>query len=92
MVIAASLGIFGIYYVSLIGGESLGNHGIIKPFWGPWAPNLLFGAFALWSLSRLGRETANTRGGGWDDVWLALRGFFTGPFRRRRAAARELEG
>ena len=91
MVIAASLTIFGIYYVSLIGGESLGNHGIIKPFWGPWAPNLIFGLIALWSLSRLGRETANTRGGGWDDVWLALRGFFTAPFRRRRKMDEEVE-
>src|SRR5690606_3608774 len=43
MVIAASLAIFGIYYMSLIGGESLGDRGTIAPFWGPWAPNLLFG-------------------------------------------------
>jgi lipopolysaccharide export system permease protein len=83
--------VIAIYYVSLIGGESLGNHGIIKPFWGPWAPNLAFGLIALWSLSRLGRETAHTRGGGWDDVWLALRGFFTAPFRRRHTVGEEVE-
>jgi lipopolysaccharide export system permease protein len=84
MVIAASLTIFGIYYISLIGGEKLADRGTIAPFWGPWAPNLLFGATALWSLSRMGRETATTRGGGWDDVWVALRGIFTGRFLRRR--------
>ena len=84
MVIAASLAIFAIYYMSLIGGEALGNRGIIRPFWGPWAPNLVFGLLALWSLSRLGRETASSRGGGWDDLWLSIRGVFAAPFRRRR--------
>lgn len=84
MVIAASLTIFGIYYVSLIGGEKLADRGTIAPFWGPWAPNLLFGSLALWSLSRMGRETATTRGGGLDDLWVALRGIFTGRFFRRR--------
>jgi hypothetical protein len=32
----------------------------------------------------MGRETATTRGGGLDDVWVALRGIFTGRFFRRR--------
>jgi len=74
MVIAASLAIFAIYYMSLIGGESLGDRGSIPPFVGPWAPNLLFGVIAVWALSRIGRETASSRGGGWDDLWLSIRG------------------
>ncbi|HUF49598.1 MAG TPA: LptF/LptG family permease [Longimicrobiales bacterium] len=88
MVIAASLTIFSIYYISLQGGEALGDRGIVQPFWGPWAPNFLFGAIALWALSRLGRETSTTRGGGWDDLWLSMRGFVTAPLRRRRRAGR----
>jgi lipopolysaccharide export system permease protein len=84
MVIAASLAIFGIYYTSLIGGESLGDRGTIAPFWGPWAPNLLFGFIAVLALSRTGRETATARGGGMDDLWLALRGLVTGRWLRRR--------
>lgn len=84
MVIAASLGIFGIYYTSLIGGESLADNGMIAPFWGPWAPNLLFGALAVWALSRIGRETASARGGALDDLWVAVRGIFAGRFLRRR--------
>jgi lipopolysaccharide export system permease protein len=84
MVIAASLTIFGIYYLSLIGGEKLGDRGTIAPFWGPWAPNLLFGALSVWALSRIGRETATTRGGALDDLRVALRGLFTGAFLRRR--------
>jgi lipopolysaccharide export system permease protein len=84
MVIAASLAIFGIYYMSLIGGEKLGDRGTIAPFWGPWAPNLLFGAIALWALSRIGRESATTRGGGMEDIWIGIRTVFTGRFLRRR--------
>jgi lipopolysaccharide export system permease protein len=88
MVIASSFTIFGIYYMSLIGGESLGDRGTIRPFWGPWAPNLFFGAIALWALSRIGRETATSRGGDWDDLWLTLRELLTGETMRRRRAAR----
>ncbi|MGQ0563231.1 MAG: LptF/LptG family permease [Gemmatimonadota bacterium] len=68
MVIAISLTIFGIYYMSLIGGESLGDKGRVEPFWGPWAPNLVFLPLSLWALVRIGRETATTRGGGWADL------------------------
>lgn len=85
MVIAASLMIFGIYYMSLIGGESLGDKGSIKPFWGPWAPNLIFFVLSIFGLARMGRERGTTRGGGWNDVVgnvaSALR-----PWRRRKAA------
>lgn len=90
MVIATSLAIFGIYYMSLIGGESLGDRGTIAPFWGPWAPNLLFGGIAVWTLSRIGRETATSRGGGWDDMLVALRGIFAGRFLRRRRSTDEV--
>ncbi|HSJ23815.1 MAG TPA: LptF/LptG family permease [Longimicrobiales bacterium] len=87
MVIAASFAIFGIYYMSLIGGESLGDRGTINPIWGPWAPNLLFGLIGLWTLSRIGREKATSRGGGWDDVVYGARRLFSRPFRRRRGTA-----
>ena len=83
MVIAISLTVFAIYYMSLIGGESLGDRGAIRPWWGPWAPNLIFGLLGVWGLSRIGKETATTRGGGWEDLWFTLRGFVTRPFRRR---------
>jgi hypothetical protein len=84
MVIAISLTIFGIYYISLIGGESLGDDGLIAPFVGPWAPNLAFGLLALWGLSRIGRETSTTRGGDWDDLWRTTVQFLGRPFRRRQ--------
>ena len=87
MVIAISLTIFGVYYISLIGGESLGDEGVIAPFVGPWAPNLGFGLLALWGLTRIGRETSTTRGGDWDDLWRTTALTLTRPFRRRRRAA-----
>jgi lipopolysaccharide export system permease protein len=87
MVIAISLFVFGIYYMSLIGGESLGDRGVIDPHWGPWAPNVAFAILGILGLARIGRETSSARGGGWDDLWVTLRTFFTRPFRRKRGPA-----
>jgi hypothetical protein len=76
--------VFGVYYMSLIGGESLGDRGQIIPWSGPWAPNLVFTVLALLGLARIGKETSSARGGGWDDLWVSIRAFLTRPFRRRR--------
>jgi hypothetical protein len=73
--------------MSLIGGESLGDRGIILPWTGPWAPNVIFAFLAIWGLLRIGRETSSTRGGGWDDLWTSIRGVIAQPFQRRKAAA-----
>ena len=85
MVIAMSLMIFGIYYMSLIGGESLGDKGSIKPFWGPWAPNLIFFVLSIFGLARMGRERGNMRGGSWNDVLVNVAAALT-PRRWKRAA------
>src|SRR6185436_16639647 len=45
LVIGASVAIFGIYYVGLIGGESLADRRIITPFWAMWTPNVIMAAF-----------------------------------------------
>jgi lipopolysaccharide export system permease protein len=81
MVIAVSLLIFGIYYMSLIGGESLGDRGQVAPFWGPWAPNLLFLLISIWGLVQVGKESSAARSGGWVDLWLTFRDFFARPKR-----------
>ena len=83
MVIAVSLAIFGIYYMSLIGGESLGDRGWVAPFWGPWAPNFVFLLMAVWGLIRIGSESSSARSGGWIDLWLTFRDYFG---RSRRSA------
>ena len=92
MVIVISLAIFGIYYMSLIGGETLGDDGRIAPYIGPWAPNIVFGVIALWALTRIGRETGTTRGGDWEDLWRTALAALTRPFRRRRATRPVEEG
>lgn len=59
-VVGASLAIFSVYYVGLIGGESLGNRLIIPAFWAMWTPNVLFaalGLIGLWSVRRHGTRS-----------------------------------
>jgi lipopolysaccharide export system permease protein len=62
MVIAASLTIFAIYYVGLIGGETLGDEGYVPPVIAMWGTNLVFGFLGLLGLLRLGREQGTGRG------------------------------
>lgn len=83
MVIAISLTIFSIYYVALIGGESLGDRGYVRPFWAMWTSNVIFFGLAIWALTRLGREDSSARSGGWAEVWAGLRERL--PLLRRRA-------
>lgn len=42
-----SLVILILYYVLLILGEGLAKSGEIQPFWGGWAPNMIFGGITL---------------------------------------------
>ena len=84
LVIGASAGIFGLYYVGLIGGETLADKLIITPFWAMWAPNLLMTSAGAVLFLRLGREHATARGGSWTD---ALRARLERRRERRRARA-----
>ena len=52
LVVGVSLGIFGAYYVSLIGGERLADRLWISPLWAMWAPNVIFGGAGLVALAR----------------------------------------
>lgn len=91
MVIAVSLTVFTIYYMGLIGGESLGDEGLASPAWAMWAPNVLFLLLAFWGLARISREAATAAGGGWEDLFHSLRALPMLPVRaltRKRRAAR----
>ena len=63
LTIGVSIGVFGLYYVALIGGQSLGNRGIVPPALAMWGANLLFGAAGVVLLYKLGTESATSRGG-----------------------------
>lgn len=57
-VIVLSLITFLSYYIFLVGGENLGDRGLINPFLAMWAPNLLFGLFGFALLFKTVRETS----------------------------------
>jgi len=47
LVLEMSSGLFTLYYVGLIGGEELGDRGIVSPFFAMWTPNLILGIVGL---------------------------------------------
>ena len=56
LVAGASMVIFGLYYVGLIGGETLANRLIVPPFWAMWAPNVITAALGIWGLWAIRRH------------------------------------
>ncbi len=63
LVIGVSLTVFGVFYVGLIGGESLANKLIVPPFWAMWAPNILFGVVGTFALLRIASKSTSARNG-----------------------------
>jgi lipopolysaccharide export system permease protein len=63
LVIGVSFSIFALFYVCLIGGESLANNGIVTPFWAMWAANIVFLVIGLVLYARMGHEAGTARGG-----------------------------
>jgi hypothetical protein len=77
LVIGVSFAIFGVYYVGLIGGETLANKGYLPPWVAMWGANIVLAAIGLVLSVRMGRESATTRGGDWGDKLIMLRDAFT---------------
>ena len=80
LVLMVSLIVFALYYVGLIGGESLANKGIIPPFWAMWGTNVALTVIGVVLLFRMGHEENSGRGGNWGDRLDKVRDFL----RRRR--------
>lgn len=57
MAASVSLFFFLIYWAFLIGGEKLADRGIITPFWGMWAANILVGLLGVFLTLRSVKET-----------------------------------
>ncbi len=93
LVIVASVGIFSVYYMGLKMGEEMADRGVLSPFWGMWAANIVFLAAGIVLAAGMGRKMATSRGGGWDDLrytvgrWLRRVGALA-PGRRRPAEER----
>lgn len=73
MVIAISLGVFGIYWMGLIGGERMADRGLIGPFLAMWLPNLIFLVLGVAMVRGMGRTASGNRGGTWDEMLYGLR-------------------
>jgi lipopolysaccharide export system permease protein len=73
LVIGVSLGVFALYYVGLIGGETLADKLILRPFWAMWLANVLFAVVGLIFLIRVQKSGATARGGDASEMWDALR-------------------
>jgi lipopolysaccharide export system permease protein len=94
LVISVSLGVFALYYVGLIAGQSLAENGTLSPFLSMWLANIVFTAIGLVLLWRMGKESSTARGGDMREMldmaraWIAgqLRRFGLKVDRRRRAA------
>jgi lipopolysaccharide export system permease protein len=91
LVIGASVVIFALYYIGLVGGEALADRLIVPPFLAMWLTNILFLGIAALLLARMGKEGATARGGDMAEVldavraWIARQGRRVGiPLERRR--------
>jgi lipopolysaccharide export system permease protein len=82
LVIGGGLLIFAIFYVGLVGGESLADRGFVSPAVAMWSPNVIVVLVGIIGLFRVSREFGSTRGGDLADlVDILIR-----PFRFRRKA------
>ncbi len=84
MVIMTSMAVFALYYVCLISGEALADRGHVHPGVAMWAPNALFLSLGIILVSRMAREVATARGGGWDDLIFTLHQGMRRPLARFR--------
>jgi lipopolysaccharide export system permease protein len=73
MVIATSMGVFSLYYVGLIGGESLAGRGIVTPVFAMWVMNAVMTVVGLFGVATMGRETSTSRSSAWDTLLQRLR-------------------
>ncbi len=86
MVIATSMAVFSLYYVGLIGGESLAGRGIVSPVLAMWVMNGLMTVLGVFGLATMGRETSTARSSAWDTLLQAARDAVAAPLAWRRRA------
>ena len=87
LTIGVSLGVFGMYYVGLIGGETLARRGWLSPFWAMWTANLVLLVVGVWLTARLGSEGTTSRGSETSELVNRLRERLAPLLRRHRGRA-----
>ncbi len=76
LVMGVGFVVFAIYYIGLIGGESLANKGIVSPFWAMWIDNIIFFIVGIALISQMGNENTTQRGGQFAERVDAVRAWF----------------
>ncbi|HEU0301158.1 MAG TPA: LptF/LptG family permease [Longimicrobium sp.] len=84
MVIATSMAVFSLYYVGLIGGESLAGRGVVSPVFAMWIMNGVMTVLGLFGLATMGRETSTARSSVWDTLLQTVRDAAAAPLARLR--------
>ena len=82
LVIGVSFAIFGLYYVGLIGGETLADKGYLPPWLAMWGTNILLALAGLGLVARMGRESTTSRGGDFAELLVTSRAKVLGWARR----------
>ena len=82
MVITASVVIFALFWMALIGGETLADRGYVSPAISMWLANLVLLPIGIFMVSRMSRQVATARAGGWDDLVFTVLGRLRGPIRK----------
>ncbi len=82
MTIGVSLGVFAIYYMGLLAGETLADNAYLDPGIAMWGANILLGTVGIYLTIRLGSEGSTSRGSESSEWWSRLIGRLT----RKRAA------
>lgn len=72
-VIGVSMGVFALYYVGLIAGETVAKADYLPPFVAMWSSNIIFTLLGLVLLARAGRESSTARGGDLGDMLDTMR-------------------
>ena len=82
MVIAASVGIFFLYWMGLLGGERFADEGQVNPIFAMWASNLLLMASAVLLLWKVADRISTNRGNAWTEFLVRIRATMGGKSRR----------
>lgn len=76
LVMGVGFVVFAIYYIGLIGGESLANKNIVSPFWAMWIDNIVFFTIGVVLVILMGNENTTSRGGQIGERVDAVRAWF----------------
>jgi lipopolysaccharide export system permease protein len=76
LVMGVGFVVFAIYYIGLIGGESLANKNLVSPFIAMWIDNIVFLLIGLVLVALMGNENTTSRGGQFAEKVDAVRAWF----------------